>query len=93
MKLAALSAIHGNLPALQAVLADIDAEGSVQAVVDCGHILSGPLESLKTAELLMARRIPMIAVFVAHGFQPMAQLAARRSRPDWARPVCTGCMS
>lgn len=59
MKIAAISDIHGNLPALQAVLQDIDAEG-VDGIVNCGDALSGPLEAAKTADLLMARGIPMI---------------------------------
>jgi predicted phosphodiesterase len=60
-KIAAITDIHGNLPALQAVLADIDAEGDVDAIINCGDTLGGPLESAKTADLLMARGIPMIA--------------------------------
>lgn len=60
MKIAAISDIHGNLHALQAVLADIDRE-SVDHIVNCGDTLGGPLESAKTADLLMARGIPMIA--------------------------------
>jgi predicted phosphodiesterase len=60
MRLAAISDIHGNLPALQAVLADIDREG-VDRIINCGDTLGGPLESAKTADLLMARGIPMIA--------------------------------
>jgi predicted phosphodiesterase len=60
MKIAAITDIHGNLSALQAVLRDIDAEG-VDCIVNCGDSLSGPLESAKTADLLMARAIPMIA--------------------------------
>jgi predicted phosphodiesterase len=60
MKIAAITDIHGNLPALQAVLAEIDREGT-DLIVNCGDTLSGPLESAKTADLLMARGIPMIA--------------------------------
>jgi predicted phosphodiesterase len=60
MKFAAISDIHGNLNALQAVLADIDREG-VGRIINCGDTLGGPLESAKTADLLMARGIPMIA--------------------------------
>jgi predicted phosphodiesterase len=60
MKVAAISDIHGNLLALQAVLAEIDLEG-VDHIINCGDTLGGPLESAKTADLLMARGIPMIA--------------------------------
>ena len=60
MKIAIISDIHGNLPALQAVLADIDA-ASVDRIINVGDTLGGPLESAKTADLLMQRQIPMIA--------------------------------
>jgi predicted phosphodiesterase len=60
MKIAAISDIHGNLNALQAVLAEIDREG-VDQIINCGDTLGGPLESAKTADLLMAHGIPMIA--------------------------------
>jgi predicted phosphodiesterase len=60
MKIAAISDIHGNLPALQAVLDDI-ADVGADIIFNCGDTLGGPLESAKTADLLMAREIPMIA--------------------------------
>jgi predicted phosphodiesterase len=60
MKIAAISDIHGNLPALQAVLADIDREG-VDTTINCGDTLGGPLASARTADLLMQRGIPMVA--------------------------------
>ncbi len=60
MKIATISDIHGNLNALQAVLAEIDREG-VDHIINCGDTLGGPLESAKTADLLIARGIPMIA--------------------------------
>lgn len=62
MRLAILSDIHGNLPALQAVLAEIDREHRVDAIINAGDILSGPLLPAETAECLMARGdIPMVA--------------------------------
>ena len=60
MRLAAISDIHGNLPALDAVLADIAAH-RVDAIVNLGDILSGPLWSAATAERLMALDLPTIA--------------------------------
>ncbi len=60
MKIAIISDIHGNLPALQAVLAEIDAAGA-DCIINVGDTLGGPLESAKTADLLMQRQIPMIA--------------------------------
>ena len=41
MRVAALSDIHGNLPALEAVLADVEREG-VDAIVVAGDSVSGP---------------------------------------------------
>ena len=59
MKIAAISDIHGNLPALEAVLADIAASGA-DAIVNLGDILSGPLWIAETAERLMALDLPTI---------------------------------
>ena len=60
MKIALISDIHGNLPALQAVLAEID-QADVDHIMNCGDTLGGPLESARTADLLTERQIPMIA--------------------------------
>ncbi|HVE52471.1 MAG TPA: metallophosphoesterase family protein [Ramlibacter sp.] len=60
MKLAVLSDIHGNLPALQAVLEDVERE-RVDAVVNLGDILSGPLLPRETADFLMTRDFVTIA--------------------------------
>jgi predicted phosphodiesterase len=60
MRIAAISDIHGNLPALQAVLADIVRRGA-DVTVNCGDILSGPLWPDETADHLMALNLPTIA--------------------------------
>ena len=40
-RVAVLSDVHGNLPALEAVLAEVEALG-VDAVVSAGDVVSGP---------------------------------------------------
>ena len=52
MRLALVSDIHGNLPALQAVCADF-ARHQVDTVINLGDSLSGPLLPLETAQFLM----------------------------------------
>jgi predicted phosphodiesterase len=59
MKIAAISDIHGNLFALEAVLADIDRRG-VDLIVNLGDILSGPLLPRETADRLMALDLPTV---------------------------------
>ncbi len=59
MKIAAISDIHGNLPALDAVLADIGHAG-VDLTVNLGDIVSGPLWPAETADRLMALALPTI---------------------------------
>ncbi len=58
--LAVLSDIHGNLPALEAVIADARARGCT-AFVNLGDILSGPLWPRETADFLMAQGWPTIS--------------------------------
>lgn len=53
IKIAAISDIHSNVFALEAVLADID-DRSVQQVVNLGDILYGPIAPRQTYELLRA---------------------------------------
>lgn len=57
---AVLSDIHGNLPALEAVLAALRAQGVTQGV-QLGDALSGPLWPAETAERLRALDWPAIA--------------------------------
>lgn len=54
MRIAVLADIHGNLAALEAVVADFTRRG-VDAVVNLGDHLAGPLLPRETARFLMAR--------------------------------------
>lgn len=54
MRYAIVSDIHGNLPALQAVVDDFARRG-VDTVINLGDSLSGPLLPLETAQYLMAQ--------------------------------------
>jgi predicted phosphodiesterase len=54
MRIAIISDIHGNLPALEAVVKDIGRRGA-DAIVNLGDSLSGPLLPLETAQYLMAQ--------------------------------------
>lgn len=58
--IAILSDIHGNLPALEAVIADARAAGAT-SFVNLGDSLSGPLWPAETADLLMREGWPTIA--------------------------------
>jgi len=78
-KFAAISDIHGNLPALDAVLADIAAQG-IDAIVNLGDILSGPLWAAATADRLMALQLPTIAG--NHERQLLTQTRERMSASD-----------
>jgi predicted phosphodiesterase len=60
MRIAAISDIHGNLPALEAVLADIAGRGC-DLVVNLGDIVSGPLWPRETLERLVPLELPTIA--------------------------------
>ena len=54
MRIAIFADVHGNLLALEAVLADI-ASRSPDVTVNLGDCLSGPLQAAATADLLMPR--------------------------------------
>jgi predicted phosphodiesterase len=59
MRLAVFADVHGNLPALEAVLADISARG-IRHTVNLGDCVSGPLWPRETCERLMASGIPAV---------------------------------
>ena len=53
MRLAIISDIHGNIRALEEVLAQVRALGDIDRLVVAGDLLSGPLEPSETADVLM----------------------------------------
>jgi predicted phosphodiesterase len=59
VRIAAISDVHGNLLALEAVLADV-ATQSVDVVVNLGDLLSGGVQPRETAERLMELELPTV---------------------------------
>jgi predicted phosphodiesterase len=59
LSIAVISDIHGNLPALEAVLEDIDRRG-ISQIVNLGDSLYGPLEPARTADLLIKLDLPTV---------------------------------
>jgi predicted phosphodiesterase len=59
VRIAAITDIHGNLPALEAVLADIARTGA-DLIVQTGDALSGPLWPAETADLLASLNFPCV---------------------------------
>jgi diadenosine tetraphosphatase ApaH/serine/threonine PP2A family protein phosphatase len=78
---AVLSDIHGNLPALEAVIADARDQGC-GAFLNLGDCLSGPLWPAETADLLIALDWPTIAG--NHERQLLAPRAGMRASDAFA---------
>lgn len=60
MRVAVIADIHGNVLALEAVLADLSRRGGVDMVVNLGDLVSGPLWPRETAERLLALDWPTV---------------------------------
>jgi predicted phosphodiesterase len=78
-RIAIVSDIHGNLPALEAVIAEIGAAGA-DAVVNLGDIVSGPLWPAETAARLMA--LGWLTIAGNHERQLLTQLLDRQGLTD-----------
>jgi putative phosphoesterase len=74
-----VSDIHGNLPAIEAVVSDIRRRG-VDAVVNLGDSVSGPLLPLETAQFLMAQ--DWLHLAGNHERQLLDQRPGQRSASD-----------
>ena len=86
MRIAALSDIHGNLLALEAVLEDVGRRG-VDLTVNLGDILSGALLPGETAQRLMALALPTISG--NHERQVLCRL--RGAHGGFRSPCPRGC--
>jgi len=79
VRIAAVSDIHGNLLALDAVVVDV-AIRSVDVTVDLGDLLSGGVEPRMTAERLIELGLPTVAG--NHERQLLTLPFAQMSRSD-----------
>jgi hypothetical protein len=87
MRIAVVSDIHGNMTALSAVVADIGRH-AIDATVNLGDSLSGPLLPLETARFLMAT--PWIHLAGNHERQLPTHGPGRRSASD---EYAHGCLA
>ena len=91
MRVAALYDIHGNLPALEAVLQDID-RADVDRVVVGGDVLPGPMPD-ETLACLVDLDLPVQFILGNGDREVLAQMTGRetawyRSAPEqWREPV------
>ena len=79
MRIAVVSDVHGNLLALDAVLADIKTR-AVDLTVNLGDLLSGALQPRETADRLMELDLPTISG--NHERQVLTLPRARMGRCD-----------
>lgn len=79
MRIAIVSDIHGNLPALETIVKDFGRRG-VDAVVNLGDHVSGPLLPRETADFLMAQDWTHLAG--NHERQLLARGAGQRNASD-----------
>jgi predicted phosphodiesterase len=87
MRIAAISDVHGNLGALDAVLAHIKTQ-AVDLTVNLGDLLSGGLQPRQTGDRLMALGLPTVRG--NHERQVLTTPRDRMGRSDgWARDEMT----
>ena len=82
MRLAAIADVHGNYLALEAVLADIGAQG-IGEIVNLGDMASGPLDARRTIDALM----PLDAVHVLGNHDRYLIDRPPEKMGSWDRPA------
>src|SRR6266566_7267506 len=87
MRIAVLSDVHGNAPALEAVLVGVSREAP-DLVVVCGDVASGPLPA-ETIDLLMT----LSGARFVRGNADRGLVSAfdDAERPDWPGPAADWC--
>src|SRR5262245_17667984 len=84
MRVAALFDIHGNLPALEAVLADVRTAG-VDRIVIGGDIVVGPM-TRETLARVRAADLPVNFIYGNCESAVLAQLGGLPQKPAWLSP-------
>jgi predicted phosphodiesterase len=82
MRFAAIADVHGNYLALEAVIADIRAQG-IKDIVNLGDMASGPLDARRTMDALMA----LDAVHVLGNHDRYLIDRAPEKMGSWDRPA------
>ncbi len=91
MRIAALYDIHGNLPALEAVLREVD-QAAVDLILVGGDVFPGPMPS-ETLERLLSLQTPSRFILGNGDREVMAQMAGvetdwfRSAQEQWRDPV------
>lgn len=87
MRVAALSDIHGNLPALEAVLVEVSREAP-DLIVICGDVASGPLP-VETLNLLMS--LPNARFLRGNADRSLVAVYDSSPKPRLAGPAADWC--
>lgn len=87
MRIAALSDIHGNLPALEAVLAEVAREAP-DLIVVCGDVASGPLP-VETLNVLKA--LPNARFLHGNADRGLVASYDGSAKPKWPGPAADWC--
>jgi 3',5'-cyclic AMP phosphodiesterase CpdA len=84
MRFAAIADVHGNYLALEAVIADIRAQG-IDDIVNLGDMVSGPLDARRTMDVLK----PLDAVHVLGNHDRYLIDRPHEKMGSWERRVYT----
>lgn len=87
MRIAALADIHGNLPALEAVLEEVRS-AAPDLVVVCGDVASGPMPA-QTIRLLMG--LTEVRFVSGNADRGLVEAFDHQSGPEWSGPFGEWC--